>query len=89
MILLALSFTQTVNGRLGCGVKGDDMARIELHISDRDRVCKLCGLYIPRFQQAYVFRAVHVPPKKVDLHMHLACLSAEIEMAMANGPTKP
>jgi len=57
------------------------MARILKKSSDKDRVCRLCEKPIERHEVAYVFTGVHVPPKRRDLHMHLWCLMAEIEIA--------
>jgi hypothetical protein len=57
------------------------MARIEKLSSDKDRVCRMCEKPIARGETAYVFRGVHVPPKKKDLHMHVECLCAELHMA--------
>ncbi len=57
------------------------MARLEKITSERERICRLCEKPIAKDEIAYVMRGVHVPPKRRDLHMHLRCLIAEIQMA--------
>ena len=62
------------------------MSRLVIVTSDRDRICRLCEKPIDQGEAAYVFRGVHVPPKRRDLHMHINCLMCEIQMAEATKP---
>ncbi len=57
------------------------LTHIRYQVSDRDRVCRLCGDKIAWHTWAVMFAQVHVSPKVVDLFFHEGCFERSLQWA--------
>jgi hypothetical protein len=53
------------------------VAKLQIHISDRDRICKICSEGIKRDELAAMMTHLHISPTTVKIHFHLDCLAKE------------
>lgn len=56
-------------------------AHIDWHVTDRDRVCRICEEKIDRGEEALVMIGVNVKGKQ-NLHFHTECLNYQMELVM-------
>lgn len=56
------------------------MSHFDIHVTDRDRICKICNQPINRGEEGYVLTNVRVSGKTLNIHFHTECFLYQVDL---------